>query len=74
VVGLFAIEADQLVLGRWAAQLLLNRQEALLQLLPADLLEQTPKSGRTGGRVATVAQANAQGSALGLAQAAGELG
>ena len=39
VVGLFAIQGDQLLLGCWAAQLLLNLQQDLLELEPADFLQ-----------------------------------
>ena len=63
VFGLFAVQGDQLVLGRWTAQLLLNLQQHLLQLRPIDLLQQTPKGRLAGGRVAALAPANAQGAA-----------
>ena len=74
VFGLFAVQGDQLVLGRWPAQLRLNLQQHLLQVRPIDLLQQTPKGWLAWGRVAALALANAQSAALGLAEFAREFG
>jgi len=66
MLGFFAVQGDQLVLGRGTAQLRLNLPQDLLQLRPINLHQQTPKSGLAWGRVAVLAPANAQGAALGL--------
>lgn len=72
--GLFAIQGDQFVFGRGTAELFLNRQENLLQLSPAHLLEQTPKRRLAGSRVAPPLLADPERSALRLAQFARKFG
>jgi hypothetical protein len=59
MVGLFAIQGDQFLLGRWAAQLRLNLPQDLLEVGPVDFLQQAPKGRLAGSRVTPLAQANA---------------
>src|SRR5450759_3971240 len=59
MIGLLAIHSNQLVLGSRAAQPLLNLEQGLLEMGPADFLQQTPAGRLAGGRVAPLARANA---------------
>src|ERR1039457_2794803 len=59
MIGLLAIHSNQLVLGCWAAQLLLHLPQDLLELGPTDLLQQAPEGRLAGGWVAPLALADA---------------
>ena len=59
MVGLLAIQGDQLLFGCWAAQPLLNFEQGLFELGPTDFLQQTPAGRLAGGRVAPLALADA---------------
>jgi hypothetical protein len=75
VLGLLAVEHDEFVGGRGAADLALEGQGGLLDVVRADLGKQAPESGLAGGGVMVVGlTAHAQGLALFLAEAAGEGG
>src|SRR5216684_1404006 len=64
-IGLGVNHRDALVLGRRAAQLLLNLQQNLLEFCSADFLQQAPKGRLAGGRVTPLPSANAQSPPLG---------
>ena len=74
MVGLFAVQGDQLVFGGWATQLLLNGQESPLEFFSTNLLDETPKGRLARSRVAPAAFANAQGASLRLTEPARKFG
>jgi hypothetical protein len=75
VPGFLAIQYDQLLLGRWAAHLVLDGQNGLLHLRGVDALEH-PAKGRLcrSGIPPLAIRAATKGPTLGLAQGSGKLG
>ena len=73
--GFLAIQDYQLLLGRWAAHLVLDGQNGLLHLRGVDALEH-PAKGRLcrSGILALGITPDAKGPALRLAQASRKLG
>ena len=75
VARLFAIDRDPLVGRRLAADLRLNVQQDLIEPVGVELGQQPGEGGLAGGRKTALGRgANAQGPALVLGQAPGQLG